>query len=82
MNKLNDSKHISETSLDESLSNSKLADTDSVEKFDSKLQEDTHLNNQKSKNESASSSTSFNTENTDLSQMLKSNSSTDLGIDT
>lgn len=82
MNKLNDSKHISETSLDESLSNSKLADTDSVEKFDSKLQEDTHLNNQKSKNESASSSTSFNTESTDLSQMLKSNSSTDLGIDT
>lgn len=82
MNKLNDSKHISETSLDESLSNSKLADTDSIEKFDSKLQEDTHLNNQKSKNESASSSTSFNTESTDLSQMLKSNSSTDLGIDT
>ncbi|XP_012216543.1 putative uncharacterized protein DDB_G0282499 [Linepithema humile] len=85
MKKLNDSNHKSEMLNDKSLSNPKLADSDSVEKFDSKLQEDTNLNNsqynQKSENES-SNATSFNTENTDLSQVSKSNSSIDLGADT
>jgi len=84
--KLNYSKDISEEMLNNKSksSNPKLVDSDFIEKFDSKLQEDTNLNNsynQKSKNES-SIGTSFGTENTDLSQISKSNSSTDLGTDT
>jgi len=74
----------SEMLNDKSLSNSELADSNSVEKFDNKLQEDTNLDNshnQNSENES-SIGTSFDTESTDLSQISKSNSLTDLCTDT
>lgn len=82
MKKLSCSKDISEMPNDESLSNTKLADSDSVKKFDSKFQEDVSLNNsqcnQGSKDES-SIGTSFDAENTDLCQISKSNNSIDLG---
>lgn len=78
--KLDDSKgtNKSEEPENESLFNSKLVDNDSTRKSESKLWKDTNLNDSQCSQEckdECSIDTSFETQNTDLSQISKINSS-------